>query len=119
MTRRGAIYSAFLVDQEGTASTFRALKEVFSERGLPMSLYTDRGAHYFHPRKLAAKIDRGDPTQVRRAFEQFGVEHIGPIRRIARRETGVLPGARCCEAARSARSGRCRIVSARNSGMPA
>jgi hypothetical protein len=27
----GAIYSAFLVEEEGTASTFRALKEVFSE----------------------------------------------------------------------------------------
>ena len=25
----GAIYSAFLVDEEGTASTFRALREVF------------------------------------------------------------------------------------------
>src|ERR1700691_4166754 len=43
----GAIHSAFLVDEEGTASTFWALKEVFSEHGLPMSLYTDRGSHYF------------------------------------------------------------------------
>ena len=41
----GAIYSAFLVEEEGTASTFRALKQVFSAHGLPMSLYTDRGAH--------------------------------------------------------------------------
>ena len=40
----GAIYSAFLIEEEGTASTFRALKEVFGEHGLPMSLYTDRGA---------------------------------------------------------------------------
>ena len=43
----GAIYSAFLVAEEGTASTFRALKEVFGQHGLPMSLYTDRGAHYY------------------------------------------------------------------------
>ena len=39
------IYSAFLVDEEGTASTFRALLEVFGRRGLPCSLYTDRGSH--------------------------------------------------------------------------
>ena len=39
----GAIYSAFLIEEEGTASTFRALKEVFSQRGLPMSLYTSPG----------------------------------------------------------------------------
>ena len=73
----GAIYSAFLTEEEGTASTFRALKEVFSEHGLPMSLYTDRGAHYFHTPKAGGEVDRGHPTQVGRALEQLGVEHIG------------------------------------------
>src|SRR5277367_1191322 len=71
----GEIYSAFLVEEEGTDSTFRALLEVFSEHGLPMSLYTDRGAHYFRTTK-AGEIDRGCPTQVARALEQLGVEHI-------------------------------------------
>jgi hypothetical protein len=52
----GAIYSAFLIEEEGTASTFRALKEVFAEHGLPMSLYTDRGSHYFRTTK-AGEID--------------------------------------------------------------
>ena len=72
----GAIYLAFLVEEEGAASTFRALKEVFSEHGLPMSLYTDRGSHYFRTTK-AGEIDRGCPTQVGRALAQLGVEHIG------------------------------------------
>src|ERR1700687_1730021 len=72
----GAIYSAFLVEEEGTASTFRALKAVFSEHGLPMSLYTDRGAHYFYLPEAGA-IDRNQPTQVGRALTQLGVEHIG------------------------------------------
>jgi transposase len=72
----GAIYSAFLVEEESTASTFRALKEVFSQHGLPMSLYTDRGAHYFRTTK-AGEIDRSHLTQVGRALEQLGVEHIG------------------------------------------
>ena len=31
----GAIYSAFLIEEEGTASTIRALKEVFGQQGLP------------------------------------------------------------------------------------
>ena len=73
----GAIYSAFLVEEEGTASTFRGLNEVVSQHGLPMSLYTDRGAHYFHTPKVGGEIDRGHPTQVGRALEQLGVEHIG------------------------------------------
>jgi len=72
----GAIYSAFLVEEEGTASTFEALKEVFSKHGLPMSLYTDRGGHYFHASK-AGEIDRDHLTQVGRALEQLEVEHIG------------------------------------------
>ncbi len=73
----GAIYSAFLVEEEGTGSTFRALKEVFGKHGLPMSLYTDRGSHYFHTADTGGKIDRSRPTQVGRALEQLGVEHIG------------------------------------------
>ena len=73
----GAIYSAFLVEEEGTASTFRALSETFGAHGLPMSLYTDRGAHYFHTAEAGGKIDRSRPTQVGRALKQLGVEHIG------------------------------------------
>src|SRR5215831_17844582 len=55
----------------------RALKQVFLAHGLPMSLYTDRGAHYFHTPKAGGEIDRGHLTQVGRALEQLGVEHIG------------------------------------------
>jgi hypothetical protein len=39
-----------------------------------MSLYTDRGAHYFHTPKAGGEIDRGHPTQVGRALAQLGVE---------------------------------------------
>src|SRR5271168_3784012 len=34
------IYSGFLVDEEGTASSFQAFLEVFATHGLPGSLYT-------------------------------------------------------------------------------
>src|SRR6202162_4526879 len=42
-----------------------------------MSLYTDRGAHYFRTPKAGGEVDRGHLTQVGRALEQLGVEHIG------------------------------------------
>src|SRR5450432_4103675 len=71
------IYSAFLVDEEGTDSTFRALKAVFGEHGLPMSFYTDRGSHYFTTPEAGGKVDRANLTQVGRALAQLGVEHIG------------------------------------------
>lgn len=71
-----AILSAFLVEEEGTASTFRALEEVFSRHGLPLSLYTDRGSHYFHTPEAGGKVDRTCLTQVGRALDHLGVEHI-------------------------------------------
>jgi hypothetical protein len=70
------IYSAFLVEEEGSASTFRALLEVFTAQGLPSSLYTDRGSHYFHTAKSGEAVDREHPTQVGRALDRLGVEHI-------------------------------------------
>jgi len=71
-----AIYSALLVAEEGTASTFRGLEEVFGRHGLPLSLYTDRGSHYFSTPAAGGKVDRACPTQVGRALEHLGVEHI-------------------------------------------
>jgi transposase len=70
------IYSAFLTPEEGTASTFRALLEVFGTHGLPLSLYTDRGSHYFYTPEADGKVDRTRPTQVGRALTHLGVDHI-------------------------------------------
>lgn len=70
------IYSAFLLAEEGTDSTFQALLEVFGAHGLPLSLYTDRGTHYFFTREAGGKVDRKSPTQVGRALAHLGVEHI-------------------------------------------
>jgi transposase len=70
------IYSAFLVPEEGTASTFQALLEVFGCHGLPLSLYTDRGSHYFFTPKAGEPVDRAVQTQVGRALARLGVEHI-------------------------------------------
>jgi transposase len=70
------IYSAFLVEEEGTASTFRALLEVFTAQGLPSSLYTDRGSHYFFTPKAGEAVDKGQLTQVGRALARLGIEHI-------------------------------------------
>ncbi len=70
------IYSALLVAEEGTASTFAGLLETFTAHGLPCSLYTDRGSHYFHTPVEGGRVSRTVPTQVGRALAQLGVEHI-------------------------------------------
>jgi transposase len=70
------IYSAFLVEEEGTMSSFRALAEVIGAQGLPCALYTDRASHYFFTPKAGAKVAKDQPTQVGRALAQLGIEHI-------------------------------------------
>lgn len=70
------IYSAFLVAEEGTASTFQALAEVIGVHGLPLSLYTDRGSHYFLTPEAGGPVDRTRLTQVGRALDRLGIEHI-------------------------------------------
>jgi hypothetical protein len=71
-----AIYSAFLVDEEGTASSFHGLREVVERHGLFCALYTDRGSHYFHTPKAGEKVSTTRLTQVGRALKQLGIEHI-------------------------------------------
>jgi len=70
------IYSAFLVEEEGTASSFRGLREVVQRHGLFCALYTDRGSHYFHTPKAGEAVSKVRLTQVGRALEQLGIEHI-------------------------------------------
>jgi len=69
-------YSMFFTDQEGTASSLRGLKEVILARGLPCSIYTDRGSHYWLTPKAGGKVDKSTPTQFGRAMHQLGIEMI-------------------------------------------
>jgi hypothetical protein len=72
----GAIYSAILVEEEGTASSFLGLVETIAAHGLFRAFYTDRGSHYFHTPKAGGKVDKSKPTQVGRALAQLGITHI-------------------------------------------
>lgn len=69
-------YSMFFVDQEGTASSFRGVREVIEQRGLFCSFYSDRGSHYWHTPKANEKVDKHKLTQFGRALGQLGIEMI-------------------------------------------
>jgi transposase len=70
------LYSAFLVAQEGTMSSFEGLADTIATKGLFASLYTDRAGHYFHTPTAGGKVDKGRLTQVGRALAQLGIQHI-------------------------------------------
>jgi len=71
-----AIYSLFLVDEEGTASSLRGVREVVEQHGLFCSLYTDRGSHYFETPEAGGRVSKTVLTQFGRALKQLGIEHI-------------------------------------------
>ena len=72
----GEHYSMFFVEEEGTQSSFRGIKEVIDSHGLFASLYTDRGAHYWHTPEAGGKVNKELPTQFGRAMRQLGIEMI-------------------------------------------
>ena len=70
------IYSAFFVEEEGTLSSFRGLREVMETKGLFSSLYTDRGSHYWYTDEAGGTVDKIRLTQVHRALQQLGITLI-------------------------------------------
>jgi len=71
------LYSAFLVEEEGTWSSLRGIRDVISRHGLFCELYTDRGSHYFYTPKAGEKVSKTVLTQVGRALRALDIRHIG------------------------------------------
>jgi hypothetical protein len=69
-------YSMFFADEEGTASSFRGVREVIEKKGLFASLYTDRGSHYWYTPEAGGKVDKVRLTQFGRAMRQLGIDMI-------------------------------------------
>jgi len=69
-------YSMFLVEEEGTASSFRGTGDVIVRHGLFCTFYSDRGSHYWTTPEAGGKVDKENLTQFGRAMKQLGIEMI-------------------------------------------
>ena len=69
-------YSMIFVEEEGTTSSFRGVRDVIVARGLFSSFYSDRGSHYWHTPEAGGKVDKTNLTQFGRALKQLGIEMI-------------------------------------------
>ncbi len=69
-------YSMFFVSEEGTASSFRGVRDVILRKGVFSSLYTDRGSHYWFTPKEGGKVSKTQLTQFGRAMSQLGIQMI-------------------------------------------
>lgn len=70
------ILYAQLWPEETTEAILTALFEVFTEHGLCMSLYNDRASWAFYTPPGEGKVSKTVFTQVGRALERLGIEHI-------------------------------------------
>ena len=69
-------YSMFFVNEEGTFSSFRGVRDVIESKGVFSSLYTDRGSHYWYTPEAGGKVDKTNPTQFGKALQRLGIEMI-------------------------------------------
>ena len=69
-------YSMFFVEEEGTQSSLRGVRDVINRRGLFSTFYSDRGSHYWHTPEAGGKVDKRNPTQFGKAMKQLGIEMI-------------------------------------------
>jgi hypothetical protein len=67
------IYSAFLVEEEGTLSCLRGLQEVMETTGLFSFLYTDRGSHDWSTDEAGGKVDKTRLTQEQRDVQPLRI----------------------------------------------
>ena len=67
---------AQLVEAESTATIMAALGAVFTHRGLPQALYSDRASWAAHTPVKDEPADKSRLTQVDRALKRLGIEHI-------------------------------------------
>jgi len=72
----GRILWAQFVPQEGTASTFAALKHILQSQGRFAELYTDRGSHFCHTRTAGQAPTTEHDGQVSRALKVLGIRQI-------------------------------------------
>lgn len=61
---------------ETAVAIMTALREVIRTDGLPMALYTDRAHWAFNTPQAKGPVDKTQLTQLGRALERLGIEHI-------------------------------------------
>jgi len=72
----GRMLYAQFVPQEGTLSTFAALKHIVQTHGRFAELYTDRGSHFCHTRWAGTAPTTEHAGQVSRALKVLGIRQI-------------------------------------------
>lgn len=72
----GRLLHARLWPSESRLAVMSALHDVFVEHGLPQRLYTDRASWAAYTPRAGGRADPRARTQLQRALQELGIEHI-------------------------------------------
>lgn len=70
------LYGIELVQEEDGITCMSMLKNVVQRQGIFCSLYTDRASHFFLTQKAGEDVCKDNLTQIGRALQELGIQHI-------------------------------------------
>ena len=70
------LYDIALVDEEDSHTCMELIRNVVEKKGIFCSLYSDRASHFFLTKKAGEEVSKDNLTQVGRALQEIGSQHI-------------------------------------------
>jgi transposase len=70
------VYDIALVDEEDSHTCMEMIRNTVEKKGIFCSLYSDRASHFFLTRKAGENVSKDNLTQVGRALQEIGAQHI-------------------------------------------
>ena len=70
------VYDMALVCEEDALTCMSMVKGVVENKGIFCSFYTDRASHFFLTKKAGERVCKDNLTQIGRALEECGIQHI-------------------------------------------
>jgi transposase len=70
------VYDIALVDEEDSHTCMSMIRNVVEKKGIFCSLYSDRASHFFLTKKAGEEVSKDNLTQVGRALQEIGSQHI-------------------------------------------
>jgi transposase len=70
------VYDIALVDEEDSHTCMEMIRNTVEKKGIFCSLYSDRASHFFLTKKAGEEVSKDNLTQVGRALQEIGTQHI-------------------------------------------
>lgn len=70
------LYDIAMVEEEDSHTCMSMIRNVVEKHGIFCSLYSDRARHFFVTKKVGEDVSRDNLTQIGRALQEIGSQHI-------------------------------------------